>query len=72
MFIDPWIRRVVDADKLVAIPSLFEKPNYPATPLEPLQRERSLRENEKSGWRDSNPRLLAPPPKNHPFEGIIP
>jgi hypothetical protein len=46
------------ADKAIAIPSLFGKPSYPTIPLEPLQREQSLRSIEKSGWRDSNPKLL--------------
>ena len=46
--------------KSVAIPSLFRKPSYPTIPLEPLRREQSLRNIEKSGWRVSNPRPLEP------------
>jgi hypothetical protein len=36
----------------IAIPSLFGKPNYPTILLEPLQREETLKNIEKSGWRD--------------------
>jgi len=41
--------------KSVAIPSLFGKPSYPTITLEPLQREKPLRNIEKSGWRDLPP-----------------
>jgi len=39
-------------------PRSFGNPSYPTIPLEPFQREQTLRNIEKSGWRDSNPRTL--------------
>jgi hypothetical protein len=54
----------------LAIPSLFGKPSNPINPLEPLQRERSLRNIEKSGWRDSNrPLQIGAKEKPIPDEG---
>jgi hypothetical protein len=44
----------------VAIPSWVTKRGYPRILVESLQRQRPLRNIEKSGWRDSNPRPLEP------------
>jgi len=57
-------RQPKNVPQQVAIPSFFRKPSHPTIPLEPLRREQSLRNIEKSGWRDSNRPLLIGTTKN--------
>ena len=52
-------RQIFLSHTLVAIPSLFGKPSYPALPLEPLQREQPLRNIESSGGGRVNRTLVS-------------